>query len=127
MGEKQNKRKTGSGYEALAADYLLRQGYKILERNFHAGKYGELDLIARDRDGTLVICECKYRQNSTCGDPLEAVNERKQRQISRVTLFYYRKCGYGLDQTCRFDVIAVYGDGSIRHIKDAFDFWGGFV
>ena len=117
-----NKREIGSKYEELAAAYLTEHGYKILEKNFHAGRYGELDLIAEDKDGTLVICECKYRSENTYGDPLMAVDKRKQRQICRMTLFYFGRHGYGMEHPCRFDVIAVYGDGTVLHIKNAFEF-----
>ncbi len=122
MGVTENRRRIGSRYEAVAAAYLREHGYKILEQNYHAGRYGELDLIAEDPTGLLVICECRYRASDVCGDPPRSVDLRKQRQISRTTLSYYRKCGYGIDHSCRFDVIAIQGDGTIRHIKNAFDF-----
>jgi putative endonuclease len=117
-----NKRSIGSKYEKIAADYFIQKGYTILEQNYHAGKYGEIDLILKDRQGTLVICECKYRTKNAWGDPLEAVDYRKQKQISKTTLFYYRQKGYGVDHPCRFDVIAIYGDGKIVHVENAFDF-----
>ncbi len=117
-----NKRQIGSKYEELAAVYLTEHGYKIIEKNFHAGRYGELDLIAEDKDGTLVICECKYRSENAYGDPLMAVDKRKQRQICRTTLFYFGRHGYGMEHPCRFDVIAVYGNERILHIKNAFEF-----
>jgi putative endonuclease len=117
-----NRRSIGSKYEKLAADFFLQKGYQIVEQNYHAGKYGEIDLILEDPQGMLVICECKYRSRSSWGDPLESVDYRKQRKISRTTLFYYRQKGYGMDHPCRFDVIAIYGNGKITHIKNAFDF-----
>lgn len=43
-----NQRETGSKYEAIAADYLLQNGYGIRERNFHS-RYGEIDIIAGKR------------------------------------------------------------------------------
>ena len=117
-----NKRGIGDNYEKIAVLYLQSKGYTILEKNFHAGRFGEIDIIARDRTGLLVICECKFRKNDHYEDPLSAVDIRKQRQISRTTLFYYSKKGYGFDYPCRFDVIGIYGDGSIQHIENAFDF-----
>ena len=117
-----NKRQIGNFYEERAVSYLTEKGYQILERNFHAGRSGEIDIIARDETGLLVICECKYRIDSVHGDPLMAVNYRKQRQICKTTLYYYVKHGYGMDYPCRFDVIALYGDGEIRHIENAFEF-----
>lgn len=122
MGENANRRQIGSQYEQVAAEYLQEHGYKILEKNYHAGRYGELDIIAQDYDGLLVICECKYRSRNALGSPLDAVDWRKQQKICRCTLFYYKKCGYGLDHSCRFDVIAISGNGTVEHIKNAFDF-----
>ncbi len=120
--EEYNNRKLGSKYEDIAVDYLCGKGYKILDRNFHAGRYGELDIIAMDPYKTLVIFECKYRYNQKYGDPLEAVDYRKQRQICHTTMYYFMKKGYGTDKSCRFDVLAVYGDGTIKHIENAFEF-----
>jgi putative endonuclease len=118
VGKRNNRRSIGSKYEKIAADYFLQQGYRILEKNYHGGRCGEIDLILEEPGGMLVICECKYRTKNSYGDPLEAVNYQKQRQI------YYRQKGYGLDHPCRFDVIAIYGNGKITHIKNAFDFQG---
>lgn len=117
-----NKRLIGSLYEERAVLYLQEKNYQILERNFRAGRSGEIDIIARDETGILVIFECKYRLDDVHGDPLTAVNYRKQRQICRTTLYYYVRHGYGMDYPCRFDVIALYGNGEIRHIENAFEF-----
>lgn len=117
-----NKRQIGSFYEECAVQYLVGKNYQILERNFHAGRSGEIDIIARDESGLLVIVECKYRLDESHGDPLLAVNYRKQRQICRTTLYYYVRHGYGMDYPCRFDVIALYGNGEIKHIENAFEF-----
>ena len=117
-----NRREIGSHYEDIAAEYLEKQGYVILQRNYRAGRHGELDIIAEDPAGLLVICECRYRRKTGYGDPLESVNMAKQRQICRTTLYYYKEHGYGIDHACRFDVIAVSGDGSLSHIKNAFEF-----
>ena len=117
-----NKRLIGSLYEERAVLYLQEKNYQILERNFRAGRSGEIDIIARDETGLLVIFECKYRLDDVYGDPLTAVNYRKQRQICRTTLYYYVRHGYGMDYPCRFDVIALYGNGEIRHIENAFEF-----
>lgn len=53
-----------------------------------------------------------------------AVDVRKQRRICKTALYYFVKHGYGMDTACRFDVIAIYGDNSIRHIENAFEFQG---
>ncbi|MCM1272796.1 MAG: YraN family protein [Clostridium sp.] len=116
-----NKRSIGAQYEELAAAYLEHQGYKILARNYR-NKFGELDIIAK-KDGVLVYVEVKYRGNQSCGDPLEAVDRRKQMQICRVAACHYAKYGATAYQPCRFDVIGVYRDETIRHIENAFEFY----
>lgn len=115
-----NKRAKGTEQEAVAAEYLKQNGYTILELNYRC-RYGELDIVARKGD-MLVIAEVKFRSSSLCGDPAEAVDARKQRKISRVTLDYLMRHPQYQEKPCRFDVISVYGDGQIRHIENAFFF-----
>lgn len=112
-----NKREVGERYEALAADYLRRQGYRIVEKNYRC-RSGEIDLIARDRE-YLVFVEVKYRADSACGSPLEAVDLRKQRKLIRAAQFYLLAHGYGTEVNCRFDVVAVLGD-EITLLRNAF-------
>ena len=115
----QNKRQTGSSVEKAAADYLRDKGYLIRETNFRC-RQGEIDLIAED-GRCLVFVEVKYRRNAEAGSPLEAVSAAKQRQISRIALFYMNKCRISPDQPIRFDVIGIMPE-KIEHIKNAFDF-----
>lgn len=115
-----NKRQVGTTYENIAVQYLTEQGYEILEQNYR-NKLGEIDILAKDKD-TIVAVEVKYRKDNNYGDALEAVDYRKQRKISRAFFVYYSSHGYEEDIPCRFDVIAVYGNGKISHIRDAFDF-----
>lgn len=121
--KEQNKRSIGTKYETMAAEYLTEHGYKIIERNYR-NKYGEIDIIAEDTDGVMVYIEIKYRSSKKCGDPLEAVDYRKQKKISRTAFYHYAGNGYNEEKPCRFDVIAIYGDDSIKHIENAFDYAG---
>ena len=114
----ENKRKIGLYYEDMAVDYLKRNGYQILDRNYRI-RGGELDIVAQ-MDGMLVICEVKYRSSLAQGNPFEAVDMRKQKQISKVTVHYLVKHGYGMDTAIRFDVIGIWGNGDVEHIKNAF-------
>lgn len=120
IGQHKNTREIGTKYEELAASYLKAQGYEILKRNYR-NSYGEIDIIARDH-AVLVFVEVKYRGTKTYGDPLDAVDRRKQRKISRTAFRYYVNHGYETGVPCRFDVIALYMDGSIKQIKNAFEF-----
>ena len=119
-----NKRKKGKEYEDIAADHLKKCGYTILERNFTFSRYGEIDIIARGRDRTIVFAEIKYRSGNRSGSPLEAVDIKKQRQISKVALYYLMRRGYGADAPCRFDVIGIDGEGHIDHVENAFEYAG---
>lgn len=115
-----DRRATGRKYEEAAAGFLLENGYDILARNYQ-NRFGEIDIIAF-RDGVLVACEVKYRSGSGYGDPLESVDFRKQKKICRTMLYYYTRHGYSGDTPCRFDVIAIYGDDTIKHLQNAFEF-----
>lgn len=115
-----NKRRIGQTYETIAVDYLLQKGYHILERNYQ-GKSGEIDILAM-KQGVLVAVEVKYRKDNKYGTPSEAVDVWKQRKISRVFLEYCAYHGYDMDTPSRFDVIGIWGDGTIEHILDAFEF-----
>lgn len=116
--EGNSNRNRGVRYEELAADYLERQGFQILQRNFHS-RFGEIDLIAKE--GTyLVFVEVKYRATGSGGHPLEAVDIRKQRRIGKTADFYCLRYGYGEDTPCRFDVVGIIGD-EVIHISNAFE------
>ena len=70
-----NKRRVGSVYEEKAAEYLEKDGYRILKRNFYC-RSGEIDLIASGKEGSdsvLVFVEVKYRFSDSIGLPEEAV------------------------------------------------------
>lgn len=115
-----NKRQIGAEYETLACEYLTARGYEILEKNYR-NKYGEIDIIAKQKNA-LIFTEVKFRRTKAAGDALEAVNFAKQKRISKTAFFYYAKNGYEENTPCRFDVIAVYGDNTIRHIENAFEY-----
>ena len=113
----QNKRQTGAAYELKAEEYLLGNGYKILERNFR-NRSGEIDLIAK-KDGYICFIEVKYRTTSDFGNPLEAVDFRKQNQIRKVAMYYLMKNKLSEWTPCRFDVIAFEGE-HLTHVENAF-------
>ena len=113
-----NQRAIGTEYERKAAIYLESKGYRILEFNFSCKK-GEIDLIARDGD-YLVFVEVKYRENENKGNPLEAVDFRKQRIISRCAFYYINKNDL-THMPVRFDVVGILGK-EIQLIQNAFDY-----
>lgn len=111
-----NRRQTGACYEQKAAEYLEGCGYRILEMNYRC-RTGEIDIVAMDGK-YVVFCEVKYRSGSRAGNPLEAVDLKKQRVIFRCGEYYLTEHRLR-DVPCRFDVIGIAG-AEITHIKDAF-------
>lgn len=113
--------KLGRLGEDAAAQYLQRQGMKIVERNLRT-PVGEIDLVARDRH-VLAFVEVKARRGAHYGSPAEAVGSRKQRQIVQTAKWYLNENDWSKLQP-RFDVIAVQVQGdnlTIEHIQAAFE------
>lgn len=108
--------------EDLAAAFLEKSGFAIIERNFHC-KGGEVDIVAREGK-TLVFVEVKSRKTLTYGLPQLAVTPFKQRQISKAALTWLAR-NHKHDSPARFDVIAILLNNNyhhqIEHIKNAFD------
>ena len=110
----------GKRSERLAAEFLKRTGYRILETNYRS-KLGEIDIIAREK-GTLVFVEVKARNTSRFGSPKAAVTPAKQRKISMAALDYLKRSGQ-TGASARFDVVAIdtaSGKIDIEVIKNAF-------
>lgn len=108
--------------EDLAAVFLEKSGFAIIERNFRC-KGGEVDIVAREGK-TLVFVEVKSRKTLTYGLPQLAVTPFKQRQISKAALTWLAR-NHKHDSPARFDVIAILLNNNyhhqIEHIKNAFD------
>lgn len=94
----------GEAGEAIAARYLQKKGYRILERNYR-NNLGEIDIIAKDR-GVLVFVEVKSRTSGHWGHPKSSVTPAKQRKISMVALAYLKSTGQTRARA-RFDVVTV--------------------
>lgn len=116
---KYNKREIGTIYENKACEYLSANGYEILERNFRC-KMGEIDIIAQKGE-CIHFVEVKYRRGSNYGDPLEAVNYKKQCIISKVALFYTSKNKINEEIAVSFDVISILGE-KIDFYENAFEY-----
>jgi len=107
--------------EDLAYKRIKRLGYRKIIRNYRC-PLGEVDLIANDGD-TLVFIEIKTRRGKPTGYAKEAVNARKQRQLSKVALSYMKSNNCS-DAKARFDVIAISikeDKPEIEVVKNAFD------
>lgn len=109
----------GSQGEELAADYLRKKGYVILDRNWRSG-HKEIDLVVR-KDDTIVFVEVKARANAAFAKPEDAVTRRKMHLLVLAADAYLR---YNfLDLDVRFDVITIKGSVQnpiIKHYERAF-------
>ncbi len=97
-------RKYGELGEEIARNLLIKNGYKILTRNFKS-KFGEIDVIAQDHD-TLVFVEVKTRWSRKFGTPEEAVTPWKLARIKKTAEYFCLK-NPGLPKKLRIDVVAI--------------------
>ena len=80
----------GRGGEAAAVSFLQNAGYKIVETNYKV-KFGEIDIIALDKDERVIFVEVKARETAKFGYPREAVTTKKQKTIRKVAELYLLK------------------------------------
>ena len=107
---------TGAWGEALAAEYLRKKRFQIVAAGYRS-RFGEIDLVAKDRKGMLCFVEVKLRSNLSHGLPREFVDQRKQEKLRMTAAAYMSH--YELDIPARFDVAEVYADerGNIQKIE----------
>ncbi len=103
----ENRRKTGTEMEEIAAGYLSERGVRILERNYRS-RDAEIDIIG-EQDQMLLFVEVKARRSGKkSGSALEAVGPAKQRKICRCADYYMHEKGIDPYRSgIRFDVIAI--------------------
>ena len=108
------RKELGREGEQQAALFLKKQGYKIIEQNLKL-KIGEIDLLAKDIDGTIVIVEVKTKRDESISEPHESVTIAKQRKLlmlARIIEEFYPR------NPIRIDVISI-TDLKIEHLKNA--------
>ena len=113
----------GDRGERAAVRFLKQQKYRILAKQ-HRNGFGEIDIIAQDRE-TTVFVEVKTRTTADDGKPFEAVDRRKQEKLTRAALAWLKK-HRRLEQAARFDIVSIVwpGDGSepqLTHYRNAFE------
>lgn len=108
--------------EELAAQHLVAAGMELLDRNWRC-RHGELDLVARDRDGTVVFVEVKTRSSTVFGEPAEAVGPVKARRVRALACRWLLEHPSG-GCPLRFDVVSVVRQRGqaplVRHLREAF-------
>ena len=113
-----DKIKTGSKGENLAAEFLKRQGFEIVARNYRY-KHAEIDLIIQ-RDDWLIFVEVKTRSSNSFGEPEAFVTQMKANKIFEAAEAYVFKSDW--QGHIRFDVVSVKLEADeveILHFEDA--------
>ncbi|WP_372793736.1 YraN family protein [Lutibacter sp.] len=109
----------GEKGEELAVEFLQKNGYQILERNWRFKK-AEVDIISQKND-VLAVVEVKTRSSNYFGNPQDFVNPKKiQLLVEAINEYVTSK---DLDVEVRFDIIAILKNKNafdIEHLEDAF-------
>jgi len=113
----------GDRAESLALEHLQRHGLALVCRNYRVARGprargGEIDLILRERDGTVVFVEVRSRANPTFGGALASVTARKQQRLVLAARHYL--AGLARLPPCRFDVVA-FDEGAVQWVRGAFE------
>jgi putative endonuclease len=111
--------------EQHAVDFLLKKGWRIIERNWRAGRFAEIDIIACDPKNILVFLEVKTRiQNDQAYGFIDAgfdkIDRRKIAKMEAVARLYMAKCltkSGTSDIGCRFDALILYYPASVRRTE----------
>jgi putative endonuclease len=109
--------KPGDRAERIAADYLQQKGLALIESRYRC-RWGEIDLILRDRD-TLVFAEVRLRSSRTFGGAAYSIDRRKQARIVATARHYLARAN---EAPCRFDVVLLerIDPPHVEWIRDAF-------
>lgn len=120
---KQTTKARGDAGEARALAHLMSQGLTLVQRNYRVARGpgargGEVDLILRERDGTLVFVEVRSRAGASHGGAAASVGAVKQRSLVFAAQHFVR--ALRTLPPCRFDVVAIDGE-RIEWLRAAFD------
>ena len=113
-----NKEK-GKLFELKAENFLKTKGYKIITKNFFS-RYGEIDIVAFDRNNNLIFIEVKGRNTLEYGFGEESITDKKINSLVKTAQIFLEKNSDIEFNEIRFDVISIFRD-KINHIKNAFD------
>ncbi|KGM39953.1 hypothetical protein JY96_07655 [Aquabacterium sp. NJ1] len=123
LASKVTTKSRGDEGEDKALVYLQGQGLTLVERNYRvargpSARGAEVDLIMRDRDGTLVFVEVRVRSGADHGGAAATVSRGKQRKCIMGAQYYLMNLREW--PPCRFDVVAIDGE-ALHWIPAAFD------
>ncbi len=108
-----NKIEIGKSGEEEAINFLKRNKYKILNRNFKT-KFGEIDIIAK-KNGEIVFIEVKTRNTTLFGYPEEAIDKRKINHIQKVATYYLQRNKIKIP--FKFEVLSILTKNGRKEIK----------
>ena len=113
----------GDRAEAQALEHLIGAGLVLVQRNYRVARGprargGEVDLVMRDRDGTLVFVEVRARRDGRFGGAAASIGAAKRQRLVFAASHYLRRLAS--PPPCRFDVVAVDGD-RVEWLRGAFD------
>ncbi|MFZ2648870.1 MAG: YraN family protein [Burkholderiaceae bacterium] len=116
-------KETGDAGEAQALAHLQRQGLSLVRRNYRVARGprsrgGEIDLIMREPDGTLVFVEVRLRGQNSSGGAAASIASAKRRSVVLAATHFLR--GLSTLPPCRFDVVAI-DAGHLQWLRAAFD------
>jgi putative endonuclease len=114
-----NDNTSGKQAEALAAQFLVRQGLQVLAQNFRC-RGGEIDLVCRDRKA-LVFVEVRLRRNTNYGGAAASITASKQARII-LAARHYLSANAATESDCRFDCVLLdsLDENRIEWLRDAF-------
>jgi len=113
-----NSRVAGKAGEDRACIFLEEQGFRIIDQNFYAGRYGEIDIIAL-KDKLLLFVEVKSKSNDKFGGGIYSITEKKKQSLRKAARFFLVKNSIydSRDYTIRFDLILL-ENGRIESVED---------
>lgn len=119
-GAAQTTKERGDAAEDAALAHLRRHGLALVQRNFRTpGRGGgEVDLIMREPDGTLVFVEVRQRASERQGGAGASITATKQRRIVFAARHFLLRLGS--EPPCRFDVVLIEG-ARTEWLRAAFD------
>ncbi|HMM68374.1 MAG TPA: YraN family protein [Dokdonella sp.] len=115
-------RSTGTHFEDIALAHVQRDGLRLIARNFNC-RYGELDLVMRDRE-VVVFVEVRYRRSQGYGGALDSVGASKRERLAKAASLFLQANPTLTRHPCRFDVVAISGGAenpAIDWQRNAFD------
>lgn len=122
-GHQPGRKALGDAAEARALAALRARGLTLVERNYRvargpAARGGEIDLVMREADGTLVFVEVRVRAGRGHGGAAASVGATKQRRLVFAAQCYLQR--FAAPPPCRFDVVAIDGE-RLEWLRGAFD------